>query len=50
MRKLSEILEDLTGIFDVLVDAGMAYEDEELMEKIENVEQELYEYARKIED
>lgn len=50
MRKLSEILEDLTEIFDVLVDASMAYEDEELMEKIENIEQEIYDYVRKIED
>ena len=50
MRKLSEILEDLTEIFDVLVDASMTYEDEELMEKIENIEQEIYDYVRKIED
>ena len=50
MRKLSEILEELTGIFDVLIDATMVYEDEELMKKIENIEQELYDYSKKLEN
>ena len=50
MRKLSEILEELTEIFDVLIDAGMVYEDEEFMKKIENIEQELYDYSKKLEN
>ena len=50
MRKLSEIFEELTGIFDVLIDAAMVYEDEELMKKIENIEQELYDYSKKLEN
>ena len=50
MRKLSEILEDLTETIDMLIDVGMLDRDEKIINKIENIEQELYDYARKIED
>lgn len=47
MRKLSEILEDLTEIIDMLIDVGMLDRDEKIINKIENIEQELYDYVRK---
>ena len=46
MRSLYEILEDFTEIIDILVDAAMVETDEELVDRIEAVEQELYDYAR----
>lgn len=50
MRKLSEILEELTEIIDMLIDVGMLDRDEKIINKIENIEQELYDYVRKEED
>jgi len=47
MRKLSEILEELTEIIDMLIDVGMLDRDEKIINKIENIEQELYDYVRK---
>ena len=47
MRKLSEILEDLTETIDMLIDVGMLDRDEKTLNRIESIEQELYDYARK---
>lgn len=50
MRKLSEILEDLTETIDMLIDVGMLDRDEKTLNRIESIEQELYDYARKLEN
>ena len=42
MRNLYDILEDLTELIDMLIDVG-----EETLNRIESIEQELYDYARK---
>ena len=47
---LSEILEDLTETIDMLIDMGMLDRDEKTLNRIESIEQELYDYARKLEN
>ena len=50
MRNLYDILEDLTETVDMLIDDGMLDRDEETLNRIEAIEQELYDYARKEEN
>ena len=50
MRNLYDILEDLTETVDMLIDDGMLDRDEETLNRIESIEQELYDYARKEEN
>ena len=50
MKNLYDILEDLTETIDMLRDAGMLDRDEETLNRIESIEQELYDYARKEEN
>ena len=45
MKSLSEILEEFTAIIDILVEVGKVEEDYDLMERIEMVEQELYNHV-----
>ena len=47
MRSLLDILEDITEIFNILIDASCAENDIELCNKIESLEQELYNHAMK---
>ena len=47
MRSLSEIFKEFTEIIDILIEAAMAEADEELINRIDTVEQELYNYVLK---
>ena len=47
MRSLLDILEDITKVFDILIEASCAENDIELCDKIDSLEQELYDHAMK---